>query len=207
MKRVYLGISATELTSRVSQRSFFCVSLSVAVWLTLFCSTDLRGQAPATKSQDMTGELQVRVSCSKVKPGVAIAEVSWPESKSASARAGAVKSGQLEVTTVKDGFSTGAAVRVWPSSGKDRIGAGLGRTDHRIDPLRTLQVSSNGGAKANAGQSPGGSKGTSTNSVTIQNLQPGINYFWRLQRNGGDAQLPTSIVTTTAPVCAVDYKK
>src|SRR5208282_1403563 len=115
----------------VCKRSSFSLFLSAAVSLALLCSADLTGQAPAAKSQDITGELQVRVSCSKVNPGVAIAEVSWPENKSASARAGAVKSSQLEVTTVKNGFSTGAAIKVWPSSGKDKVGAGLGATDHR----------------------------------------------------------------------------
>jgi hypothetical protein len=198
-----LGSGAKSLDKRPP--AFLC--LTAAVSLALLCSADLRGQAPTAKSQDTSGELQVRISCSKAKPGVAIAEVSWAEQKSVSAGAGAAKPSQLEVTTVKNGFSTGAAVTVWPKAEGANIGAGMGASDHRIDPLRNLQVSPNEKGLGGAGQSLGVTKGASLNAVTIQNLQPGINYFWRLQRNNGDVKRPASVVMTTAPVCAVDYKK
>src|ERR1039457_365902 len=47
--------------------------------------------------------LKVRTFCSKVNPGVAVAEISWSDGKSASARGVADASVQIVVTTVKDG--------------------------------------------------------------------------------------------------------
>jgi hypothetical protein len=187
-------------------RLFSRVCLAAIVSGVFISSAEVRGQAPTEKTHDTSGELQVQVSCSKTDPGIAIAEVSWTERKSARSEAGATKPSQLEVTTVKNGFKSGAAITVWPKAEGAKIGAGMGVSDHRIDPLRTLQVSSTEKTRGGAGQSLGVTNGASTNAVTIHNLQPGINYFWRVQRTSGDVQ-GSHIVMTTAPICAVDYKK
>jgi hypothetical protein len=115
------------------------------------------------------------------------------------------------VTTVKDGFSTGAAVKVWPNVGNERVASGLGATDHRLDPLRSLALapaaSSSANARDAAKPAPAETQKGGWTSIRIQNLQPGINYIWRVQRMHGGAVDSSSTVTTAAPICAVDFKK
>lgn len=154
-------------------------------------------------------KLKVRTFCSKVNPGVAVAEISWSDGGSASARGAIDSSAQIVVTTVKDGFSTGAAVKVWPAPGKERLGVGLGTSDHRLDPLRALEASTEPSAntKSIARAPAGEQKETAGNSIKIRNLEPGINYFWRLHRGGGGTAPENDTVMTTAPICPADFKK
>lgn len=181
--------------------------------LTCLIGLDLRGQAPQPTRSEANGDLRVETFCSKVRPGVGLADVSWKESQTSVSRGArdTTTRVQLLVTSVKDGFSTGAAVKVWPSSGRERVGSGLGASDHRLDPLRGLAVAPAPNSVA-SGRSPSkspqaASQQERSNSIRIQNLQPGINYIWRLQRvHDGTFDL-SNTVTTAAPVCAVDFKK
>ena len=179
-------------------------------WLPL----DLGAQAPQNPIHwKRTVIWKVETSCSKVSPGVGIADVSWKGSQTSVSRDARDTTTQVQllVTTVKDGFSTGAAVKVWPSSGKERVGSGLGASDHRLDPLRGLAVAPAPNSVA-SGRSPSkspqaASQQERSNSIRIQNLQPGINYIWRLQRVHNGTFDSSNTVTTAAPVCAVDFKK
>ena len=158
------------------------------------CGQESKSETPAD-----TGELTVQASCSKVSLGKGIAVVSWSGARVGANKQHAPNSNQLEVTTVKDGFATGAAVTVWPNAAKS-IEA-LSTSDHRLDPLRGLRLSIS--AKSQGGRAPG----TATGPVTIQNLSPGVNYFWRVQTRIDGKMVPSNVVMTTAPVCPVDYKR
>jgi hypothetical protein len=186
------------------------LALLIFTLLLLVCLTSVSGvsqtKPPARRVENT--KLKVRTFCSKVNPGIAVAEISWSDGGSASARDAIESSAQIVVTTVKDGFSTGAAVKVWPTPGKERLGVGLGTSDHRLDPLRALEASTEPSAntKSTARAPAGEQKETGGNSIKIRNLEAGINYFWRLQRGGGTTP-ETDTVMTTAPVCAADFKK
>ena len=196
-------------TDRSRGQRFLLVGLFL---LTCLGGLDLRGQAPQPTRPEANGDLRVETYCSKVSPGVGIADVSWKESQTSVSRGArdTTTRVQLLVTSVKDGFSTGAAVKVWPSSGKERVGSGLGASDHRLDPLRGLVVAPAPNSVASGrspSKSPQASQQERSNSIRIQNLQPGINYIWRLQRVHDGTLDSSNTVTTAAPVCAVDFKK
>jgi hypothetical protein len=197
-------------TDRSRGRRFL---LAGSFLLTCLGGLDLRGQAPQPTRPEASGELNVQTSCSKVNAGVAFADVSWKQSNSSPTRGARDASVQVQVlvTTVKDGFSTGAAVKVWPNAGNERVASGLEATDHRLDPLRALAVAPAANSSANvrdsAKSAPVETQKEGWSSIRIQNLQPGINYIWRLQRMHDGAVDSSSTLTTAAPVCAVDFKK
>jgi hypothetical protein len=186
-------------------------ALFILTPLLLVCLTSVAGvsQTKPPGQRVENAKLKVRTFCSKVNPGIAVAEISWSDGGSASARSAIDSSAQIVVTTVKDGFSTGAAVKVWPPQGKERFGVGLGTSDHRLDPLRALEASTepSTNTKSTARAPADEQKEAGGNSIKIRNLEPGINYFWRLQRGGGGTTPENDTVMTTAPVCPADFKK
>lgn len=158
-----------------------------------------RDQQPTKTESPNTDELKVQASCSRENLGVGIAQITWLRPKAGASRGAAQPSVQVEVTTVKDGFDTGAALIVWPNAARSR--EALSPSDHRLDPLRGLRVAPVAETKGARALSGTGRK------VTIENLSPGVNYFWRVQTKTDGTTTSSTVVKTTAPVCPVDYKK
>lgn len=161
--------------------------------------TQTQGMQTAGAASPNSEDLKVQASCSKVNLGVSAAQITWSGPKAAASRGAGQSSIQVEVTTVKGGFDSGAAVVVWPNVARSR--EALSPSDHRLDPLRGLRVAPI--AETKGARAPG----DTGRNVTVENLSPGVNYFWRVQTKSDGTTMSSSVVKTTAPVCPVDYKR
>ncbi len=165
----------------------------------MYMAQETQKQEVRTEKPDPGKALKVQTSCSRINLGTSVAEVSWMGTKAGTTRDQSAAATQLEVTTVKDGFLSGASVTVWPSSAKARENLSL--TDHRLDPLRSLRIAPPDRAHGILAASK------PENAITIQNLAPGVNYYWRVSTKTDGDLIPSSVVMTTGPVCPVDYRK
>lgn len=154
--------------------------------------------------QAQSDGLTCRVRCSDTKLRTGIAELAW--SAPAGANAATREGGQavLDVTVFHDGFKRG----LFQSFGKVgtrqaiRPEAGAARdagTDARTQRAYDLILSSPEPSAA----APAATTGEVTQTMVIENLEPGLLYRFRLNNPG----MNSLEVSCEAPVCPADMKE
>lgn len=174
----------------------------ILIWLSLSLALftgEISSQTQSGGPDDQSGRttLNAKASCSKAKPGTAIAELVLNTMRQEASRYLDVATVRVDVTTVRNGFDSGLSLAIWPSKADLETKS----SDHRIDPIKPLRIvpSSTTAQDRNVG-SP-------TTRFTVENLQPGVNYFWRLEVPTPQGTHKTNIVMTTGPVCPIDWKR
>jgi hypothetical protein len=157
--------------------------------------------SPSPESQQF-GALECSVSCSYEKPGTAVAEIRWKATSRGALLAESLNQQRLDVTVYKDGFARKRFATVQPASatrGLSTFSAEPGVPLPAALHLRVVSVRMPGaaaGSSAERGLSP------QAETVRVEGLEPGINYFWRLAGAPGSAS--TQTVRCQAPTCPVD---
>jgi len=135
--------------------------------------------------------LQVEVSCDPIRIRTPIARVSWePSGKT-------LQTDRLDVTVYKDGFQIG--VYASASSFRPELKFALSKSDKAAafrPPGLDLLI-----RKA---EMPSQSRRV---SVTVEGLEPRLNYFWRVLSAGAGQSVSSEIVRHQAPVCPADLRE
>lgn len=169
------------------------------------------GAAPQGAAQ--TEEPRCSVSCSPDKPRTVVAEISWPMPQRAASRQAlteGVAQQTLDVTTFKDGFSSGAFAQLSSVRENARFASRAAQPDPTaaslqalsVTRVRTLQDRIASGASRSATElmSPTANDDASRVVVIeIEGLEPGLNYYWRRTAGG-------PVVRCQAPVCPFDSR-
>lgn len=151
-------------------------------------------------------QLTVRTHCN---PGVRhpVASITWKVGTALVTAPGgtATSPQQIDLTTSRSGFDHGLYVKVWPlpstpTQENDAPGAAASRS-HELDPARKVRA-----ATKSLGPS-GGPGGPESNSIEVENLEAGVNYYWRVRVPTQNGWTASQVVVVQAPVCPVDVIK
>lgn len=149
--------------------------------------------------------------CSPVAPGTSVIEVRRKVTREndAAAMERALKSDKLEVTTYADGFERKLFVEVAlgaPPASAPSVPAGVTSAGviPGLDTLRVQSVATRGSpAAADLRLAPLAGPGFDSLTVLVSDLQPGMNYYWRLSAGAGAPQ-PQQALVCRAAICPVD---
>jgi hypothetical protein len=139
------------------------------------------------------------VFCSQTKLRTANARIRWYPSKAGpeAARLAAVQP-TLQTTIFPDGFEKNLYVTV--TTGPDAVqrapvaAAEAAKRQLRAFQFRVLQVERDRTSES----------GTPESGVVIEDLEPGMNYSWRVVAESGAAAVRSAVVMCQAPVCPAD---
>jgi len=151
------------------------------------------------------------MSCSATKPRTAVAEISWPLAQRAASRQAltdGLSQQTLDVTTYKDGFTSGIFVQVSPVRAAQPFASRTAQPPVSAPSLQslivtrvdTLQDRLATGASRTAPELMSPSAGNDAGRVVvveIEGLEPGLNYYWRRTPGG-------PVARCQAPVCPFD---
>lgn len=172
------------MSQRSNLLSATLVCLSLILLLTVFWRGSQSGQAFQTDPLEFACE----VSCSRTELRTAQAQLSWQ----ASAASVDLTQQVLEVTVFKDGFQRGLQARLVPTEGAQKFSlSALAATALSQTSLTRLDVA--GIEIASTGRV----------QIRVKGLEPGLNYFWRLQSADGFTTL-SGPVRSQAPTCPAD---
>lgn len=146
--------------------------------------------------------LMCQVRCSDTKLRTGIAELSWASPEGAAARTTAAPS--LDVTVFRGGFDRGLYQTFGAigerSAPQPQPGARPSASDDEARTRRAFDLKLSTPEKSPTARATAAAEATQT--VEIENLEPGLLYRFRLRNAGiGDQE-----VTCEAPVCPADMK-
>jgi hypothetical protein len=139
------------------------------------------------------------VFCSQTKLRTANARIRWYPSK-AGPQAASLAAGPstLQTTIFPDGFEKNLYVTVTTGPGAAErapvAAPEAAKRPLRAFQFRVLQVESARTSEANTPES----------GVVIEDLEPGMNYMWRVVTEAGAAGVRSPVVMCQAPVCPAD---
>jgi hypothetical protein len=145
--------------------------------------------------------------CSETRPRTSNARLTW--------RAGATALGagvtslaattqRLETTVFKNGFERGLFVALpIGAAGADRGIAAVAQTPaaQQLASRRAFQIRI---TVVNAARPAETADGGSEMDAVVENLEPGVNYIWRLAIDGPAGRIASRPVTLRAPICPTD---
>jgi hypothetical protein len=163
------------------------------------------------RAQVATTPKEIGRACSQTDAGLATTTLVW-ESNVGSGGSGARGKGtgttaqQLEVTTRPSGFDEGNYLILWPARKLSRpVGKSVipSNTNDRNDPLLRLKVGTVDTSVLGA-KSKGTAEGMQTVAVKPENLEAGVNYYWRVSLKTTQGWTSTGIVRVQGKVCPMD---
>lgn len=175
----------------MSQRSNLLSAILVSLSLIMLLAVFWRGSQSSQASQENPLDFTCEVSCSSTELRTPIAELSWQ------AQAAQVDLTQqvLEVTIFKDGFRRDIQARLTPIQGTQKFSlSALAAAQLSQSSLARLEVA---GLQVH---------GDGRVQLRVKGLEPGLNYFWRLQSADG-ATVLSGPVRSMAPSCPADEAK
>jgi hypothetical protein len=122
------------------------------------------------------------VWCSDVFLGQGIARLSWSAADKAASAGGEEPAMRAEVTMYAGGFAARKFTTLEPEQPRDRQGESPAKALVDAPQLRDPEAQ----------------------FVVLTDLQPGVNYTWRLAVRSGDEWVPSETLRFQAPICPVD---
>lgn len=159
------------------------------------------------RSESSTGlTLVAEVFCSETRLRTANVRVRWSLSPAARSAIGFAPPKQsLDTTVFKGGFDKGLFVTMpIPAATPPNPVAPLAQaaTQTRQTPLRAYQIQLVEVQQPRA--APGAAAESGEIAAVIENLEPGVNYTWRLTIEAPSGKTASAPVTVTAPTCPAD---
>jgi hypothetical protein len=160
--------------------------------------------ACAQQSASAPQQIDVEVTCSQTKPGTSIAIIRFRAPNTARAGRESAARPQLDVTTSKTGFDTGAYMTLWPARREAAPQSrGGGRRSHELEPLSALRaVGPSIAARESARPQEAPPNGLSV--IRSEGLEAGVNYFWRLRNLDGSS---TNVVKVRGKSCPAESER
>lgn len=122
------------------------------------------------------------VWCSDVFLGKSIARLSWTKADKTASPGGEKPAMRAEVTMYAGGFAARKFTTLEPERPRDRQGESPAKALVDAPQLRDPEAQ----------------------FVVLTDLQPGVNYTWRLSVRSGDEWVPSETLRFQAPICPVD---
>ncbi len=149
---------------------------------------------PIAQQRSLTQESTVEITaeCSLLKPRTGLVTINWKEQQRSFAEY------RLDLTTRKGGFDNELFATVWPIR--------YGNESKLINRKRYPSEDLTRGLKLST-SAVNPSRNSSPSTVTLEGLEPGINYFWRVLRRDESGWTTSEVIRIEAPTCPVDLQK
>lgn len=151
--------------------------------------------------------LDVEGFCSETRLRTSNARITWRAGASALGPGGlpglAAATQRLETTVFKNGFAQGLFVALpIGTAAVDRPIAAIAQAPAtQQPPRRAYQIRL---ITVNAARASAASDGASEMDAVVENLEPGVNYTWRIAIDGPTGRVVSPSISQKAPVCPAD---
>jgi hypothetical protein len=174
--------------------------------------TSTIGQTTTARTATGDGGVAVTIEtyCSDTKLRTPNARISWstPTAVMAarSSAAAAIAAESIETTVFKNGFEKGlwVSLPLSPRASAARPIVPQAQPQLRRPTLRAFQIRVVG-VEETARESAAAAGAAEDTSAVVENLEPGVDYSWRIAFDTPQGKIVSPVVRTRAPICPADF--